>query len=70
MEIIQPLKKKGILTFGTTLMDTEGIMLREINRTEKECMNSYVEPKKQLTGNESREHLKFRRLTIISNRTL
>lgn len=45
MEIIQPLKKKGILTFGTTLMDTEGIMLREINRTEKERMNSYVEPK-------------------------
>ena len=40
MEIIQPLKKKGILTFGTTLMDSEGIMLKEINQTERQRMNS------------------------------
>ena len=36
MEIIQPLKKKGILTFMAPPMDTEGIMLREVNQTEKD----------------------------------
>ena len=36
MEYYSAIKKKEILPFATTWMDLEGIMLSEINQTEKE----------------------------------
>lgn len=36
IDIIQSFKKKGILSFVTTQMNLEGIMLSETNQTEKD----------------------------------
>ena len=40
MEYYLAMKKKEILTFATTQMDLEGIMLSEVSQTEKDkhCM--------------------------------
>ena len=44
MEYYSAIKKKEILSFLTTWMDTEGIMLSEISQTEKDkyCMISLI----------------------------
>jgi len=38
MEYYSAIEKKGILTFVTTWMDLEGIMLNEISQTEKDIL--------------------------------
>ena len=44
MEYYSAIKKKAILTFATTWIDLEGIMLSEISQTGKEkyCMISLI----------------------------
>ena len=44
MECYSTIKKNEILSFSTTWMDLEGIMLIEINQTEKDkyCMISLI----------------------------
>ena len=50
MEIVSNLKKKEILSFATTQMYLEGIILHEINQREKyKCMLSLICKKKFLS---------------------
>ena len=44
MEYYSAIKKKEILSFATTCMDLESIMLNEVSQTEKDkyCMNSLI----------------------------
>ena len=57
IEYYSAIQKKEILSFVTRWMDLEGIMLSEINQTEKDkyFMISYAESKKvEFTETESR----------------
>jgi hypothetical protein len=51
MECYAALKKDGILSFGTTWIELDGVMLSEMSQTQKtriSCFLSYVEAKKNV----------------------
>lgn len=55
--IIQPLKEKEMMPFGTTWRELEGIMLSEIGQTEKDKyhMNKFMNKKRKIQTHRYRE---------------